>query len=114
MSMPENSVTSSARNSAPYQSSFAKSCGMSKPARLKEGELNLIGVAKSKYLEGDSNIEGARLGENFGIGVDVMPLLKFVLEMSPRTLGDLTWSSRDLFAGRFSGEPVRSEEHTSE
>jgi len=79
---------------------------MSKPARLKEGELNLIGVAKSKYLEGDSNIEGARLGENFGIGVDVMPLLKFVLEMSPRTLGDLTWSSRDLFAGRFSGEPV--------
>jgi len=106
MSMPENSVTSSARNSAPYQSSFAKSCGMSKPAMLKEGELNLMGVAKSKYFEGDSNAEGASVGENFGIGVEVIPLVKFVLEISPRILGDLTWSSRDLFVGRFSGELV--------
>ena len=78
---------------------------MSKPAMLKEGELNLMGVAKSKYFEGDSNAEGANVGENLGIGVDVMPLLKFVLEIFPRTLGDLIWSSRDLFAGRFSGEP---------
>lgn len=72
---------------------------------LKDGESNLMGVAKSKHFEGDSNADGARVGENFGIGVDVMSLLKFA-EISPSGFGDLIWSRRDLFAERFPGEPV--------
>lgn len=72
---------------------------------LREGELNLIGDTL-KFFNGDIIADGASDGEKFSIGVDVIALLKFVLEMSPRTLDERDESVRERFTDRFAGDPV--------
>jgi hypothetical protein len=46
------------------------------------------------------------LGVNLSSGVEVMFLLKFVLEMSARTFADRERSRRGLFVDLFSGDPL--------
>src|SRR5579871_6670805 len=74
---------------------------------LRGGESKTLkDLPRLSHLEGDSNADGARVGENFSIGVEVMLLLGFVLDMSRKIFGDRIWSRRDLLTERFSGEPL--------
>lgn len=118
MSMPEKSVASSERNSAPKNSS---SCGRLKPLALRAEEDDFVfdGESRSNSLFGDPimppsprvgelNTEGPRLGVNFSMGVGVRFLLQ-LLDISPRTLPERARSRRGLFVDRFSGEPFSAE-----
>jgi len=59
-------------------------------------------------FKGELNAEPLKLvlGVNFSSGVDVMFLLKLVLEMSARMFADRERSRRGLLADFFSGDPL--------
>lgn len=61
---------------------------------------------------GESKAAEARMGVYLKIGVEVMLLLKGLLETSAKTLEDLHRSGRGLLTDRFSGEPLPGTERS--